>query len=202
MPDIKHILADPNRGAEWLYQQFGRKLLGYAVNVYHISEDAGWDLVYKTIYRVVAVQAGYEFENEQKLGSFLFKIFINYLRNHIRDERTRTNNAVFVSLDETRKDFIARADQASQDPKIRILNEELAKLEDWQRILLLLRSQEVSYSEIAAYVHKPEEQLKVYYQRLKNKLSASMQKRMEDLASGEKATEQNNIITKHTSFES
>jgi predicted metalloprotease with PDZ domain len=40
-------------------------------------------------------------------------------------------------------------------------------LEDWQRIILLMRAQEYSYEDIANYVDKPVEQLKVYHMRLK-----------------------------------
>jgi DNA-directed RNA polymerase specialized sigma24 family protein len=47
-------------------------------------------------------------------------------------------------------------------------------MEEWQRILLLLRGQSMSYSEIAIYVKKPEKQLKVYYSRLKKKLLEDM----------------------------
>lgn len=63
---------------------------------------------------------------------------------------------------------------ASTNPHVAMLREELEKLEDWQRILLLMRSQEMPYSEIAKYVNKPEEQLKVYYSRLKNALTVKM----------------------------
>lgn len=180
MQTIRDILGEKNRGAEWLYQLFGRKLLGYALHVYHINEDAGWDLVYKTIYRIIDIHEDYEFENEQKLGSFMFKMFVNYLKNHLRDEKTKTNNATFISIDGSKKDFAERIDRPSQNPKMQLLNEELAKLEDWQRILLLMRSQDVSYAEIAAYVNKPESQLKVYYQRLKNRIGEAMQKRMSE----------------------
>ena len=44
------------------------------------------------------------------------------------------------------------------------------KLEEWQRILLLMRGQDMPYNEISAFVNKPENQLKVYYARLKKQL--------------------------------
>jgi DNA-directed RNA polymerase specialized sigma24 family protein len=47
-------------------------------------------------------------------------------------------------------------------------------MEDWERILLLMRGQDISYSEISKFVHKPENQLKVYYARLKKKLLEDM----------------------------
>ena len=156
-----------------MYQHFGRKLVGYAINTYHINEDIGWDLVYKVIYKVVEVHNDYKFENEQKLGSFIFTSFINYLKNYLRDEKTRTNGVVVIPIDEN-KTYVAKPGAQSNNTRLNMLNYELSKLEDWQRILLLMRSQGSSYSEIAAYVGKPEDQLKVYYQRLKNKLAENL----------------------------
>ena len=178
MEKIKKIISNKDLGVKWLYENYGRKLLGYSQNVYKVTEDVGWDLVYKTIYKVQEVHEQYTFENEQKFASFIFRIFINYLKNHVRDENTRTQGAVFIPLDETRKNFVAtNGTVASTNPQMAMLREELEKLEDWQRILLLMRSQEVPYSEIAKYVNKPEEQLKVYYSRLKNALTAKMLER-------------------------
>jgi RNA polymerase sigma factor (sigma-70 family) len=177
---IKEILNNRNQGLKWLYEKFGRKLLGYSISVYKIEEDAGWDLVYKTLYRILDVVNDYEFENEQKLGSFIFKVFINYLKNHIRDEKTRTQGAQFISLEESRTDFSAKGEKQSLNPHMSSLKEELDKLEDWQRILLLMRSQDMSYAEIAKYVDKPETQLKVYYQRLKNALAERMKAKLKE----------------------
>ncbi|MBC7862409.1 MAG: sigma-70 family RNA polymerase sigma factor [Bacteroidia bacterium] len=175
MEKIRKILSNKDQGVKWLYENYGRKLLGYSNNVYKISEDAGWDMVYKTIYKVQEVHDQYTFESQEKFASFIFRIFINYLKNHIRDENTKTQGAVFIPLDETRKNFVATSGSvASTNPQMAMLREELEKLEDWQRILLLMRSQEVPYSEIAKYVNKPEEQLKVYYSRLKNALTEKM----------------------------
>ncbi len=175
---ITEILNDENKGIEWLYRNFGRKLVGYAINTYSVTEDIGWDLVYKTIYRVVEVHNGYKFETEAKLGSFIFTIFINYLKNFLRDEKTKANGVVFVPIDENRT-YVAKPAVNTKNDKLNMLNYELSLLEDWQRILLLMRSQGASYSEIAAFVNKPEDQLKVYYQRLKNKITEKLIKEVE-----------------------
>ena len=63
----------------------------------------------------------------------------------------------------------AEEDQGPSIP-IALLRAELEQLEDWQRMLLLMRSQNIAYSEISKHVGKPETQLKVYYQRLKDRL--------------------------------
>jgi len=102
----------------------------------------------------------------------VFKVFVNYLRNHYRDHKQEFNRQ---GSDAELSNFENRAEiipvEESRNIKLRILNEELEKMEDWQRMLLLMRSEGRPYSEIAAYVDKPEEQLKVYYQRLKKNLT-------------------------------
>jgi len=54
------------------------------------------------------------------------------------------------------------------------LNEVLESMEDWERMLLLMRSEGQAYSEIAKYIDKPENQLKVYYQRLKEQVAKKL----------------------------
>ena len=61
-------------------------------------------------------------------------------------------------------------EQTTQSIHLKILQQELDKFEDWQRILLLMRGQDVPYSKIAEFVNRPEKQLKVYYARLKKQL--------------------------------
>jgi RNA polymerase sigma factor (sigma-70 family) len=173
---IREILQDKETGLKWLFENYGKKLLGYSISVYKVSEDTGWDLVYKTIYKVQEVYSRYDFENEQKFASFIFRMFINFLKNHIRDENTKTQGAVFIPIDETRRNYVSVSSAKTiENAPLKKLQEELAKLEDWQRILLLMRSQDVAYSEIARYVNKPENQLKVYYSRLKISLSQKLQ---------------------------
>jgi RNA polymerase sigma factor (sigma-70 family) len=176
---ILHTLKDPQQGAEWLYNQYGRKLFGYASRVYNMSEDAGWDLVYKTIYKMLEVVKDHEFENEHKLGAFMFRTFVNYMKNYLRDEKTKTGGAVIISIDENKRDFANRNPGTNNDVRMKLLKTELDKLEDWQRILLLMHSQGSSYAEIAKYVNKPESQLKVYYQRLKNRLAETLQGKLQ-----------------------
>jgi RNA polymerase sigma factor (sigma-70 family) len=139
-----------------------------------MGEDASWDLIYKTLYKVVDSFPKYNFENEDKFGSFVFRIFINYLRNYYRDHKKEFEDVQLADID---PDKIAYSQSSSfspdqpADPRMKILNAELDKMEDWQRILLLMRSDGRPYADIAQYVDKPEEQLKVYYQRLKKLLT-------------------------------
>jgi RNA polymerase sigma factor (sigma-70 family) len=172
---LKH---NKEKGIQLLFELYSKKLLVYASRTWNMEQDAAWDLIYKTIYRTADVIHQYEFQNEQKFASFIFKIFINLIRDHLRKTKTTAHGVREVELNE----FIINnhrtdsTEKASPSHLLKMLENELSKLEDWQRILLLLRSQDMPYSDIAKYVDKPEKQLKVYYARLKQQLTESMQK--------------------------
>jgi RNA polymerase sigma factor (sigma-70 family) len=172
---LKH---NKEEGIKLLFELYSKKLLIYASRTWSLEEDAAWDLIYKTIYKTAAVIQQYEFQNEQKFASFIFKIFINQIRDHLRQTKTAAHGVQEVELNEYiinnyRNDAV---EKPSPSHLLKALEIELSKLEDWQRILLLLRSQDMPYSDIATYVDKPEKQLKVYYARLKQQITESMQK--------------------------
>jgi RNA polymerase sigma factor (sigma-70 family) len=152
-----------------LYERYGKKLFGYAAHKWKMKEDENWDLVYKTLYRVLETHSNYKFSSEQKFASFVFTVFINYLRNFYRDRKKLP--VEIVELDEKISDHPETGNETSTSPAMNLLVSELDQLEDWERILLLMRSQDVPYAEIAKYTGKPEDHLKVYYGRLKKKLS-------------------------------
>jgi len=162
-----------------IYNRYGKKLYGYAIRTWNVSEDDAWNLIYKTLYKVIESHGNYTFESEEKFASFVFRVFINYLRNHYRDEKTRTNDFQEVDVEmSTLGNRGATMTETAVNPKLTVLNEELDKMEDWQRMLLLMRSEGMAYSDIAAFVDKPENQLKVYYQRLKEQLTKKLHERI------------------------
>jgi RNA polymerase sigma factor (sigma-70 family) len=174
---------DPSAIKE-LYEQFGKKLAGFAVHKWRVSEDDAWDLVYKTLYRVLEKSGEYEFVSEQKFSGFVFTIFINYLRNHFRDRKQlpefedelNENTIASSAFDSVQSD-----NSPELSPSVHLLNQELDKLEDWERILLLMCSQDVPYSEIARLTGKSEDNLKVYYGRLKKKLEDTLSEKINAL---------------------
>jgi len=171
-PDIQQLRAlSRNELVAALYRGYGRKLYSYAVMSWKLNEDAAWELVYKTIYKVADSFHNYTFETTQKLQSFLFKAFINYLRNYYRDHKHEQQQA-FTAMEDVDLGGM-QAESPAESPasqKLQALNEVLETMEEWERTLLLMRSQGYAYAEIAAYVNKPENQLKVYYQRLKEQV--------------------------------
>jgi RNA polymerase sigma factor (sigma-70 family) len=155
-----------------LYQRFGKKLYAYAIHSWKCEEDVAWDLIYQSLYKTAAGFEKYSFESEEKLAAFLFRVFINCLRNHYRDQKKATDGMTRTDLES--QEVQNRPQQQAEQPageKMRRLKDELGKMEDWERILLLMRSDGRPYSEIATYVNKPENQLKVYYQRLKKQIA-------------------------------
>lgn len=172
--------ADTQRMVTELYEAYASKLLAYTKKHYSINEDDAMSLVYKTIYRMVEVYDRYSFENEHKRAGFVFKTHINYLRNYYRDNTSFESRHLEVDL--------TGFDPANDEPAtatagfaLKLLQQHLDKLEDWQRILLLMRGQDMPYSEISKFVNRPEKQLKVYYGRLKKQLLVDMNEELQRL---------------------
>jgi len=159
------------------YERYGKKLLGYAVKNWQLDQDAAWDLIYKTFYSIIDNIDKYTFESEQKFSSFVLRAFLNNLRNYYRDKRKE----VEISSKENLEAFSNNIDEeeSTETEQMKLLKIELSKLEDWQRMLLLLRAQRMPYSEIAKYIDKPQDQLKVYYSRLKERISKLLHQEME-----------------------
>jgi RNA polymerase sigma factor (sigma-70 family) len=171
------IKKKKRKSLDVFYERYGKKLLGYANKNWQVDEDTAWDLIYKTFYSIIDNIDKYTFESEQKFSSFVLRTFLNNLRNYYRDKKKELN----LSSKENLESFSnTNSEEESQDTEqMKLLKTELSKLEDWQRMLLLLRAQRMPYSEIAKYIDKPQEQLKVYYSRLKQRISKQLHQEME-----------------------
>lgn len=167
-PTYELIATADASAVQVLYERYGKKLVAYALHTWELNEDEAWDLCYKTLYRILDVAGRYTFASEEKFGAMVFTTFINYVRNHYRDNRLKKQQT--VELSETHLAVPVTPSEQDIPESLHQLQVALDALEDWERILLLLRSQNVPYAEIAKLMHKPEQQLKVYYMRLKKKL--------------------------------
>ena len=174
-PTYQILKKNPKKGLEQMYKKYGAKLCAYAVNKWNLKEDDSWDLVYKTLYKIEKSIADYQFDNEEKFAAFVFKVFINYLRNYHRDTKKEIKTDPLNDWDTVENE----KSNISDSQELKILNKELDLLEDWQRILLLLRAQGMPYSEIEKYTNKPEKQLKVYYGRLKKRIEKTLVEQLE-----------------------
>jgi RNA polymerase sigma factor (sigma-70 family) len=167
--------SDKQKFISVVYERYGKKLYSYAINNWKLDTDIAWDLIYKTLYKVIDSVGNYEFNSEEKFASFVFKIFINYLRNHYRDTKNEREAIQMTSLEG--HDHQQMEEEKTESKQMKALNEVLMEMEDWQRMLLLMRSEGRPYSEIAKYIDKPESQLKVYYQRLKEQITKKLNER-------------------------
>jgi RNA polymerase sigma factor (sigma-70 family) len=152
-----------------LYNAYGKKLYGFAVSKWNLNEDEAWDLVYKTLYKIISVIDKYTFESESKFNGFVYTSFINNLRNHYHASRKIPQ---LVELEE-KHGSVAEEKQSPEketSAHMKCLKMVLAQFEDWKRVLMLMKAQNFSYEEIAGYVQKPADQLKVYYMRAKQVL--------------------------------
>lgn len=162
-----------------LYNQYGKKLYGYAVSKWNVNEDDAWELVYKTLYKIIEVIDKYTFENESKFNGFIYQIFINNLRNNYNEKKNKYVETIV--LEEKHGQYVSEKEETTEEPVsnnpyMNCLKKTLEQFEDWKRVLLLMRAQNFSYDEISKYVNKPSEQLKVYYLRAKQILTDKVNK--------------------------
>ena len=172
-PIYELIKKQRKHGIKLLYENYGKKLYGYGVHTWQLTEDDAWELVYQSLYKLCENIDKYNFANEKAFGSFLFTIFINLVKNHLRDKK----EFVHESLDDMAEPANDSSGIEPENSQMVLLREELDKLEDWERVLLLLRSQDMPYTEIAKYTGKTADTLKVYYGRLKEKLSKRIEEK-------------------------
>ena len=133
----------------------------------------------------------YKFESKSHFDNFIFKVFINYLRQHYRKHRQNQVDIIYTNMNDYR-DFEENENDSNnnllmweidksvfekyyqseilENPKLIALQEALNKLEEFDKDILLLRAQNYSYDEIAQMLNIDNNQLKVRHFRAKNKL--------------------------------
>ncbi len=172
---------DP-RALESLYNRYGIKFYDYCIRKWKLSEDGAWEAVYQTLEAMVLKGAQYEFESELHFQNFLFKVLLNFLRQQYRKQHASSAPPEFVQLDtdENTSAIEKQLDQQSftdyyrsesvEAPMMRPLHAALSQLNSKDRELLLLKSQNYTYDEIAEILGIENNQLKVTYHRAKQKL--------------------------------
>ncbi|MDL2261949.1 sigma-70 family RNA polymerase sigma factor [Bacteroidales bacterium OttesenSCG-928-I21] len=181
MPKETYILIkkQSKKGLEVFYKRYGKKLYAYAVQNWNTDEDTAWDLIYKTYNKISEKIEDYSFESEEKFSSFVMLSFLNNLRNQYRDSKKQIQTVSEDYINPNNLPAESNENENSDSAQMTALKQELENLEDWERMLLLLKAQQMPYSEIAKYVEKPENQLKVYYARLKKKITENIIKNTE-----------------------
>tara|TARA_R110000868_G_scaffold186848_1_gene429344 strand:- start:1179 stop:1736 length:558 start_codon:yes stop_codon:yes gene_type:complete len=176
-PNKLHLKTKEKR-LELLFEAFGDGLLRYGNKQWKIPKDACWDLIYSSLYKIEDVVDQHSFESVEKFKGFVFRTFINRMKNYLRDEETRKKGTQEVMLEEEKLGN-SKEKSSDENEEIQLLNEILDELKDWQRILMLMRAQDYSYAEISKYTQKSEKNLKVYYGRLKKQIAKQMEHKLQ-----------------------
>ncbi len=183
--DILQLIGDKDpKGLEELYQAYGSRFYAYAVQRWHLSEDEAWEIVYKTLETLVLKLSNYQFQSKAFFEGFLYKVFVNFLRQSFRTKRSSQQNEIeFFDLNDEDELPIYLSKQIGKaaftdyyktetvdNPVLVILNDALDKMDEIDRDILLLRAQNYSYEEIAHLLKIDNNQLKVKHHRAKQKL--------------------------------
>jgi len=188
---LEKIKNKDRSGLEALYNQFGQKFYVYAVKKWRLNEDESWEVVYQTLDTLILKLSGYDFESEKHFQNFIFKVFINYLRQKFRYNRNRQlqltetlsfdGHSELGNGDETINELPLFDDNIRpfeeyyttgliENPKLIALKKALSELSETERDILLLRAQNYSYDEISSMLKIENKQLKVKHHRSKVKL--------------------------------
>lgn len=170
------------KALETLYVQYGKRFYSYCVKRWRLTEDDAWEVVYKTLDTLVAKARAYNFASQKDFDAFVFKVLINFLRQHYRKVKSSKEDAPAVSIDDASASHRVQATAITQldldaddlEPKdsntMASLKAALAQLNENDRDMLLLRAQDYSYEEIRQLLNIEDSQLKVRHFRAKQKL--------------------------------
>lgn len=179
-------------GFELLYKYYGRPLYEYAVDKWHLNEDDGWEVVYKTLESLVLKLGGYNFTSQLHFDNFIYKVFINNLRQFFRSSRNKEDHHIkYVVYNEEDSSFGAageiekkavndyfRSDVDADNVSgwLLTVKQALAQMPEDERDLLLLKAQNYTYEEIAVMLGVQNKSLNVKHLRAKKKLTALVNK--------------------------
>ena len=185
---IELIKAKEKAGIDNLYNDYATKLCEYAIRQWRFSEDDAWEMVYKTLHTLLLKLPTYEIESTLHFSNIIFKIFKNNLRQYYRDRLSKDSNIEFVSVERWGNEAELRfpveqsvftdyyQNEAMENPLFTALKNGLEKLNPDEKELLLLKTQNYSYDEIAAMLGIENNQLKVKHHRAKKKLIELIEK--------------------------
>lgn len=190
---IKAFQEDLTEGLTALFEGYGQALYGFSISQWHLDEDEGYDVLYKTLETVGKVITRYEFSSENHFANWLFKIHKNNIFQFLRAKRRREKLTIPVNFEEWEnevhemeetdfnlqefKPVIERISShnpyestPSHNNLMLSLQKGLQQLSETERELLLLRMNNYSYDEIAKMLEIENNQLKVKFNRAKAKL--------------------------------
>jgi DNA-directed RNA polymerase specialized sigma24 family protein len=174
--------------AERLFTQYGNQLLNYGIKSWSLSEDEVWDILYDTIYSFINSYAEHNLSSAKRIEALVWTIFKNKLRDKYRQKKRIERHYQEVAYSEERLSgntdmqesiwfkYSAQIliEEKSGDPILSKLETILDNLKDWERQLVICRANNIPYADIEEMTGKKADSLKVYYQRLKKRISQDL----------------------------
>lgn len=189
--DIVQRLNQPtNQLLTWLYERYAQSWYRLATARWGLDADSAWDVIYKTLDTLLAKRSTLPTDPPAYFDNYLFKVFINNLRQCLREQARRDETFRLVPLttepadqsadergnldelavsNETMAQLMTENEEATH-PMLARLEQVLAQLDETDQSLLLLKAQLFSYDEIAEMLGIENKQLKVRHFRAKQKL--------------------------------
>lgn len=179
------------RGAETLYDNYANQFYGYAIDKWHCKEDEAWDVVEKTLVKLQEKLPLCNFEKQNQYNAYLWKVFKSYLNKSYQKKKRKSKEIQFVSIEQTTEGFIKEDNLKSvgfdesfvqsflddtETDRVKLFKKALNQLADIDREILLLRIQNLTYSEIAGILGLDQKQLKVKHFRAKKRLISLFEK--------------------------
>ena len=181
------------KGLATLFEGYGQALYGFSRSQWHLDEDEGYDVLYKTLEIVGKVITRYEFSSENHFSNWLFKIHKNNILQFLRAKKRKEKLIIPIDIKEWENEVHEMEDAgfdlqefksvinhlsslnpdestASHNHLMLSLQKGLQQLSETERELLLLRVNNYSYDEIAKMLEIENNQLKVKFNRAKAKL--------------------------------
>lgn len=176
--DINFGILSDREIAERLYKAYGIKLVRYAVKSWQQDEDDAWEILYDTLYGFINSYSAQTFDSEKQVGTLIWKIFRNKLRDKLRRKKRQGNfpieglDSLEAVLTETN---LPRDEHTDESPILLELESVLKDLDDWERQLLLCRANDFPYKIIEELTGRKKDFLKVHYQRLRKRISERLE---------------------------
>lgn len=186
---ISQFQKDLSKGLGFLFETYGQSLFGYSIHHWKLTEDEGYDVLYKTLETVGKVISRYEFDSETHFKNWLFKIHKNNILQHLRAKKNKEIEIYRFTYNDWENEIngleaeafeiaefkseIENIDSLSRDlnnPVMAAMQKALQQISDTERELLLLRMNNYSYEEIANMLNIENNQLKVKFNRAKAKV--------------------------------
>jgi len=210
---VRELKQGSRLGCTHLMELYQDRLLGEALNVFHLPTSDSEEIVSDVLFTVVNNIHGFEFKRSD--GDFhlwVMTIFRNRVRDFVRhralteglaekfeeslleseDLYSSTEKEVVASIVRQYEENLRKSDEnilddedKSSSSKLQAIVETLEEMETWERVLLRCRALDVPYEEIAEYTGKPVKQLKVYHARVKKKFVNLLAKHYPELALAE-----------------